>query len=85
MWVLISLLGITSGIVLVVVLVVKVKEAKESRKRRTVATPYGVLMGPTDEELRWTREAHPANALQVKILTTEKIEEGVENGGETDG
>ena len=53
------LLAIISGTVLVVVVVMKVKEAGESRKRRTVATPYGVMMAPTDAELRSTREVHP--------------------------
>jgi hypothetical protein len=57
-WVILSLLAIASGTVLAVVVVVKVKEARESRERRTVATPYGVMMGPTNGELRRTREIH---------------------------
>ncbi len=53
------LLAIASGIAIAVVVIVKVKEARESRVRRTVASPYGVLMAPTDAELRRTREVHP--------------------------
>lgn len=52
------LLVVASGTVGVIFAVVIVKEARESRKRRTVATPFGVLMGPTDAELRRTREIH---------------------------
>ncbi len=55
------LLAVASGIAIAVVAVVKVKEARESRVRRTVASPYGVLMAPTDAELRRTREVHPEN------------------------
>jgi DnaJ-class molecular chaperone len=53
------LLVITSGAVMVLVVVKAIKEARESRQRRTTATPYGVLMAPTDAELRRTREVHP--------------------------
>lgn len=52
------LLVIASGTVLAVIVVVKMKEARESKQRRTTATPYGALMGPTDAELRRTREIH---------------------------
>ena len=31
---------------------------RRSRWRRSVATPYGMMMGPTDAELRRTRELH---------------------------
>ena len=58
MWMVLGLLAILSGVVLAVVVVVKVKEGRESQKRRTVATPYGMLMGPTNGELRRTREVH---------------------------
>lgn len=59
MAIILVLLAITLGTVLVLIVMAKVKETRESRRRRTVATPYGVLMAPTDAELRRTREIHP--------------------------
>lgn len=67
MAVILVLLAIASGVVLVLVAVVKVKEARESKKRRTVATPYGVLMAPTDAELRRTREDHPSYSVYCPV------------------
>ena len=55
---------IVSGAALAIMVVVKVRAAKRSRICRTVASPYGMLVGPTDAELRRTREVH-AESLQV--------------------
>lgn len=56
---------IVSGAALVIMVVVKVRSAKRSRIRRTVASPYGMLVGPTDAELRRAREVHPES---LKII-----------------
>lgn len=60
MFVYVAFLGIISFVVLVVVAVMVARSFRRSQDRRRTATPSGILYGPTDAELRRTREVHPA-------------------------
>lgn len=45
-------------LLLAIIVVVKIKEFAESRDRRQVASPYGMLRAPSNKRLRRTREVH---------------------------
>ena len=59
MYVVIAVLAVVSFLVLVITAAIVARSFRRSRDRRRTATPSGVLYGPTDAELRRTREIHP--------------------------
>lgn len=59
--------------ILAIIVVVKVKEFVELPNRRDVASPYGMIRGPSDSRLRHTRAIHTIS------------EEEESNGSETQG
>lgn len=54
-----TILGVSSFLVLVIIAAVVARSFWRSRDRRRTATPLGILYGPTDAELRRTRDMHP--------------------------
>lgn len=53
-----AILALASFVGMVVIVVRKVRELRATRRRRTLASPYGTLRAPKDSELRATRERH---------------------------
>lgn len=54
-----DILIVTALVLLAIVVVAKIKEFAETRARRHVASPYGMIRAPSNKRLRRTRDEHP--------------------------
>jgi len=75
------LASVLTGFIIVMLLLLSMRRP---RWRRTVATPYGTMMGPADSELRRTRDLHlPTGVVSGrKCLDCGANDFDIEEGGE---
>ena len=55
--------AVLGTLLLIMLVVMEVQELLAKRRRRTIASPYGMIRAPSDSVLRRTREEHPAEIV----------------------
>lgn len=67
-----NVLAVTALLLLAIIIVAKIKEFAETRERRHVASPYGMIRAPSDARLRRTRDEHPQSEKEAENGNAEK-------------